>query len=127
MAHHFVSLFNGIAISVGQIMVFDYHATNLRAKVTGVSLLELADEQTHGGGAGGKRYRNMETGLLMDKTDVSFVKAADSSMKIKSSAKKYVCRDFQFREFLAYKNLTGQHQMPSLPLISSSRIWALVD
>jgi len=94
MAHHFVSLFNGIAISVGQIMVFDYHATNLRAKVTGVSLLELADEQTHGGGVGGKRYRNVETGLLMDKTDVSFVKAADSPMKIKSSAKKYVCRDF---------------------------------
>lgn len=87
MSKNFLKAFNGIVFAPGQILVFEFHGQNLRAIVKGVGILELADEQRRGGGHG-QRQENM--GILMDKTDVGFIKAGDSPIKIKSSAKKYV-------------------------------------
>ena len=85
MARNFVKAFSGIILAPGQFLVFDFHGQNLKAFVKGVGLLELADEQRKGGQQG-KRVDNM--GILMDKTDVGFLKAGDSTIKIKSSSKK---------------------------------------
>lgn len=86
MTKNFLKAFSGIIFAPGQHLVFEFHGQNLKAIVKGVALLELADEQR--GGRQGKRQENM--GILMDKTDVVFMKAGDSLIKIKSSAKKYV-------------------------------------
>lgn len=86
MTKNFLKAFSGIIFAPGQHLVFEFHGQNLRAIVKGLALLELADEQR--GGRQGKRQENM--GILMDKTDVVFMKAGDSLIKIKSSAKKYV-------------------------------------
>lgn len=83
MSKNFVKAFNGIIFAPGQFLVFEFHGQNLKAIVKGLRLLDLADEQ--GGGRGGQRQ---EMGILMDKTDVGFMKAGDSLIKIKSSAKK---------------------------------------
>lgn len=85
MCKNFLKAFNGIIFSPGQFLVFEFHGHNLKATVRGLSLLELADEQ-RGGRRDGQRQENM--GVLMDRTDVGFLKAGDSSIKIKSSAKK---------------------------------------
>ena len=85
MARNFVKAFSGIVFSPGQFLVFEFHGQNLKAFVKGVGLLELADEQKRGGQQG-RRHDNM--GILMDKTDVGFLKAGDSTVKIKSSSKK---------------------------------------
>lgn len=85
MAKNFVKAFNGIVFAPSQFLVFEFHGHNLKAVVKGVGLLELADEQRRGGGQG-QRQENM--GILMDKSDVGFMKAGDSPIKIKSSAKK---------------------------------------
>lgn len=86
MTKNFLKAFSGIIFTPGQHLVFEFHGQNLKAIVKGLALLELADEQR--GGRQGKRQENM--GILMDKTDVVFMKAGDSPIKIKSSAKKYV-------------------------------------
>lgn len=86
MSKNFLKAFNGIIFTPGQFFVFEFHGHNLKVTVKGLSLLELADEQRHGG-RDGQRQENM--GVLMDRTDVGFLKAGDSAIKIKSSAKKY--------------------------------------
>ncbi|GAW01008.1 vesicular-fusion protein SEC18 [Lentinula edodes] len=87
MVKHFLKLFNGNLRSVGETIVFEYHGQNLKGFVRAVSVLELAEEQRRGGGGGGGRAPQ-HMGILMDKTDVTFMKAPDSAIKIKSSAKK---------------------------------------
>jgi vesicle-fusing ATPase len=85
LAKHFLKLFNGNMRSVGETIVFEYHGQNLKGLVRSVSVLELAEEQRRGGG-GGKAPQHM--GIVMDKTDVTIMKASDSAIKIKSSSKK---------------------------------------
>jgi vesicle-fusing ATPase len=85
MTRNFVKAFNGIVFAPGQLLVFEFHGQNLKALVKGVGILELADEQRMGGQQG-RRQDNM--GILMDKSDVGFLKAGDSPIKIKSSSKK---------------------------------------
>jgi vesicle-fusing ATPase len=84
MAKNFLKAFGGQVFATGEILMFDFRGISLRATIVGLRTLELADAQKRGGGA----PSNM--GLLMDKTDVSFIKAGDSSIKLKSSAKKCV-------------------------------------
>lgn len=72
-------------MSVDQILIFEFHGQTLKATVKAVSLLDLADEQRRGA-PHGQRYEHL--GILMDKTDVTFMKAPDSAIKIKSSAKR---------------------------------------
>ncbi|TCD70005.1 transport between ER and Golgi ATPase protein [Steccherinum ochraceum] len=82
MAHNFVKAFSGVIFTTGQLLVFEFHGQNLKATVKGLSTLELADAQRKSGGG------PANTGVLMEKTDVMFLKAGDSAIKIKSSAKK---------------------------------------
>jgi vesicle-fusing ATPase len=100
MARNFVKAFSGIVFAPGQFLVFEFHGQNLKAFVKGVGILELADEQKRGGQQG-RRHDN--TGILMDKTDVGFLKAGDSTVKIKSSSKKaapnaIVAPNFKFED-----------------------------
>lgn len=91
MGRNFVKAFNGIVMSQDEVLVFEFHGQNLKATVKSVAVLELADEQRRGAPQGGQRSQNHNyVGILMEKTDVTFMKASDSAIKIKSSAKKLV-------------------------------------
>ncbi|KAF9481878.1 vesicular-fusion protein SEC18 [Pholiota conissans] len=87
MAKNLVKAFGGIVMSTEQIIVFDYLGHNLKATVKAVSVLDLADEQQRGVPAQ-RGSRPMNMGILFEKTDVTIMKAPDSQIKIKSSAKK---------------------------------------
>ena len=92
MGATFVRGFGGVVFTIGQILVFEYHGQNLRCVVKSVSVLELAAEQRRGGvpgashGLGGGSQT--DSGIVMEKTDVTFMKEAQSKIKIKSSARK---------------------------------------
>ncbi|THH17754.1 hypothetical protein EW146_g3121 [Bondarzewia mesenterica] len=87
MSKHFVKAFGNVVFSIGELFVFEYHGQNLKATVKSVSVLELADEQRRGlPSRGGGSPQNM--GVVMQKTDVTFMKDSSSAIKIKSSAKK---------------------------------------
>lgn len=91
MTRVFVKNFNGHVISNDEVMVFEFHGQNLKALIKGVSILELADEQRRGQRHPDEHSLGIDPhsmGILMDKTDVTFMKAGDSLIKIKSSAKK---------------------------------------
>jgi vesicle-fusing ATPase len=81
----FVRNHNGVVLSAGQVVLFEFHGKNLRGVVLGVDALELPDEQMRGGGQhdGGNMF-----GIIMDKTDINFSKAPGSTIRLKSSAKK---------------------------------------
>ena len=90
MAAMFIRGFSQVVFSVGQIVVFEYHGQNLKGIVKSVSVLELAAEQRRGGSAGnfpGSGGRS-DSGIVMEKTEVTFLKDPISKIKIKSSAKK---------------------------------------
>lgn len=88
MARNFVKAFSGILLSQDEVIVFEFHGQNLKATVKFVTVLELADEQRKGVPANQRTSNLRNMGILMEKTDVTFLKAPDSAIKIKSSAKK---------------------------------------
>jgi vesicle-fusing ATPase len=90
MAATFVRGFGGVVFSIGQILVFEYHGQNLRCVVKSVSVLELPVEQRRGGHVPGSSdgLGRTDSGIIMEKTDVTFMKDPQSKMKIKSSARK---------------------------------------
>ncbi|GAA6033283.1 hypothetical protein JCM8097_006668 [Rhodosporidiobolus ruineniae] len=73
----FVRAYEGLILTTGQPLVFDFHGQNLRATVKGLHTLSLD------GGAGHGR-----TGIVTGQTEVNFVKDPASAIKIKSSAKR---------------------------------------
>jgi vesicle-fusing ATPase len=81
MAQLFVRAFSGIILSIGQFLIFEFHGQNLKLQVTGLSVVDLPNAP-----AGGQS--RTDTGVVMEKTDVTFQKGANSAIKIKSSAKK---------------------------------------
>lgn len=81
MTKNFLKAFSGIVLAVGEILVFEFHGQNLKATVKALSVVELPDR--HGGGAASHHY-----GVIMEKSDIAFIKASDSAIKLKSSAKK---------------------------------------
>ncbi|KAL0580740.1 transport between ER and Golgi ATPase protein [Marasmius crinis-equi] len=85
MTKHFVKLFDGILMSAGETIVFEYHGQNLKGLVKGASVLEIADEQRRGAQ---HQSGPKDAGVVMGKTDITFMKAPDSAIKLKSSAKK---------------------------------------
>lgn len=91
MTRNFIKAFNGIVMSSEQALVFEFHGYNLKATIKSTSILELADEQRGSRGSQHPASRQ-NVGILMDKTDVTFMKAPDSQIKIKSSSKKLVIR-----------------------------------
>ena len=62
---------------VGESLIFEFHGQNLRILVKSFSVVDLP-----GGGAGATM------GILMEKTDITLVKAADSLIKLRGSSKK---------------------------------------
>ena len=88
MLRNFIKAYNGIVMSVDQILIFEFHGQTLKANVKAVSLLDLADEQRRGVPQGQRSGNHEHFGIVMEKTDVTFMKAPDSAIKIKSSAKR---------------------------------------
>ncbi|PAV21243.1 vesicular-fusion SEC18 [Pyrrhoderma noxium] len=76
MAHNFLKAFNGMIFAIGEILVFDFHGQNLKAVVKGLNTVEI-----NSGGPTGM-------GILFEKSDINFIKAGDSMIKLKSSSKK---------------------------------------
>ncbi|KAG8931960.1 transport between ER and Golgi ATPase protein [Tulasnella sp. 418] len=83
MGRTFLKAFNGLVFSVGQILVFDFHGQNLKGTVKGVLNVELPQQRP-----GGEDRHGVKMGILMEKTDITFMKAGDSNIKIRSSSKK---------------------------------------
>ncbi|KAI0340747.1 AAA-domain-containing protein [Trametopsis cervina] len=81
MAQLFLRAFGGIIFNVGQLGVFEFHGQNLKLQITGLSTVDLPNAPS-----GGRAPTNV--GILMEKTDINFIKAPDSAIKLKSSAKK---------------------------------------
>jgi len=91
MAATFMRGFAHIIFTIGQIIVFEYHGQNLKGVVKSVGVLELAAEQRRGGlpgGSGAPGGGRVDSGIMMEKTEVTFLKDPLSKIKIKSSAKK---------------------------------------
>ncbi|KAF8515015.1 P-loop containing nucleoside triphosphate hydrolase protein [Gautieria morchelliformis] len=84
MTQSFIRAFSGQIFALDQQLVFDFHGQNLKASVKGLNILELAEGQNKRRGGSGIS----QMGVLMERTDVVFIKAADSRIKIKSSDKK---------------------------------------
>ncbi|BGP37599.1 transport between ER and Golgi ATPase protein [Rhodotorula kratochvilovae] len=76
----FRTAYDGLIVTVGQPLVFDFHGQNLRATVRSLASLGL---DASGGGRGAGR-----SGIVTSQTEVNFVKDPQSAIKIKSSAKK---------------------------------------
>jgi vesicle-fusing ATPase len=90
MGATFIRGFSQVVFTVGQILVFEYHGQNLKGVVKSVSVLELAAEQRRGSAGGGfpASGGRSDSGIVMEKTEVTFLKDPVSKIKIKSSAKK---------------------------------------
>ncbi|KAH9899510.1 AAA-domain-containing protein [Cubamyces lactineus] len=78
MAKNFVRAYNGVVFAAGEILLFEFHGQMLKVVVKGVQIVELP----------GKQPDATHYGVVMEKTDVTFMKAPDSAIKLKSSAKK---------------------------------------
>ncbi|KAH9051793.1 hypothetical protein EDB87DRAFT_1836189 [Lactarius vividus] len=85
MCAAFVREYGGIVITIGQTLVFEYHGQNLRCVIKNVGV--LAAEQRRGGVTGGGRLRT-DSGIIMEKTDVAFVKDWQSKIRFKASMRK---------------------------------------
>jgi len=89
IAKLFVKAFSGIIMGVDLNVAFEFRGMPLKGKIKSALVLELADEQRRGSrgeSTGGGVRRG--SGILMEKTDVNFMKAPNSNIKLKSSAKK---------------------------------------
>lgn len=79
MAKNFIRAYSGVMFSVGQLVLFEFHGQNLKMEVKGIQTVELMDAP---------QGRGPMSGVLMEKTDVTFMKDPSSALKLKSSAKK---------------------------------------
>ncbi|TKA53436.1 hypothetical protein B0A53_04430 [Rhodotorula sp. CCFEE 5036] len=73
--------YDGLIVTVGQPLVFDFHGQNLRATVKGLHNLALE-------GKGAVSSSHARSGILTSQTEINFIKDPASAIKIKSSAKK---------------------------------------
>lgn len=121
MANSFIKAFSGQIFGLDQQLVFDYHGQNLKAIVKGMSILQLAEGQQ-------KRRAPPAAasgmGVLMDRSDVTFIKAADSRIKIRSSAKK--CIFLVSQPHVSADHVPERPPMPSWHQTSNSKTWASV-
>jgi vesicle-fusing ATPase len=72
----------------GQLLVFDFHGATLKATVTGLQVVELAAIQSKRSADANSRPSTGRTGILIPQTEVNIIKAGDSAIKLKSSARK---------------------------------------
>lgn len=83
LTKHFIKIYSGLMFGSGEIFIFEYKGFNYRGNVKGLSVVELAAEQLRGAGAGGS-----DMGVIMERTDVTFMKGEGGGLNLKSSAKK---------------------------------------
>lgn len=100
ISRNFVKIFNGVVFAPGEILIFDFKGEKLKMTVASMNVVELPDQQNNS--RVGKQP-HMEMGIVMDRTDVTVMKASDSMIKIKSSAKKaasnaIIAPNFKFEE-----------------------------
>lgn len=79
--------FDGLMMSVGQPIIFNYERKNLLAVVKKVSLVSLMSFEKEGGAGGGDKDGRMGV-LVGPQTEVTFQRNEGSMLKIKSSSKK---------------------------------------
>lgn len=80
MAKNFLRAYNGIVFATGEVLSFEFHGQILRVAVKGVQIVDLP----------GRQSEATHYGVVMEKTDITFMKSPDSAIKLKSSAKKCV-------------------------------------
>jgi len=114
MAKNFIKAFNGILMTTDQTIVFEYHGQNLKGIIKSVALLEVPGNPP-------PVMRN--TGIIFAETDVTLLKAPDSPIKIRSSAKKLV--GSQCHLFKTEYSMIEHLRTLFLPQTSSLRIWEL--
>ncbi|OJT15463.1 Vesicular-fusion protein sec18 [Trametes pubescens] len=78
MAKNFLRAYNGIVFATGEVLSFEFHGQILRVAVKGVQIVDLP----------GRQSEATHYGVVMEKTDITFMKSPDSAIKLKSSAKK---------------------------------------
>ena len=79
MANVFTRGLKDTLFAIGEIVVFDFHGQQLKAVVKALSIVDVGGRQPD------------SFGILHEKTDVNFMKAGDSLIKLKSSSKRYAC------------------------------------
>jgi vesicle-fusing ATPase len=92
MARNFLRAFDAHIFTTGQLLVFEFHGQTLRAAVTGVSVVE-ADQLPKSGSKNAPppvppRGHAVQRGILISQTQINFMQAADSTLKIKASGKR---------------------------------------
>ena len=115
---HFIKIYNGLMFGSGEAFMFEYRGFNYRGNVKGLSVVELAAEQLRGVGVGGN-----DMGVIMERTDITFMKGEGGGLKLKSSAKKYV--SLLLNCILLRRSNPGPPQTPFWRPTSSSRTWEL--
>ncbi|CAG8670850.1 18051_t:CDS:10 [Dentiscutata erythropus] len=83
--------FNNQIFSVNQQIVFDFHGINLQIVVKGLSVVDIADLQRGLVGDENANYQGSRTatrGILMQQTTIHWLKASDSSIRLKGPSAK---------------------------------------
>ena len=97
LTKHFVKVYGGGMFGLGEAFLFEYRGFNYRGTVKGLRVVELAAEQLRGAGGG-----RDDMGVMMERTDVTFMKGEGGGLKLKSSAKKYVPPPLKMRVFTTW-------------------------
>lgn len=90
MNANFLRAFENHIFTVGQPLVFEFHGHNLKALVRGVNVVEAGQIDARGNNAPAPPGRGAPTdkGILIAQTQINFLKAPDSLIKIKASGKR---------------------------------------
>jgi vesicle-fusing ATPase len=80
ISRHFVRAYGGQIWGLHQAASFEYHEHALKAVVKGMQVLDLSEKKANSLGVG--------MGILVEETDITILKAADSHIKLKASARK---------------------------------------
>jgi vesicle-fusing ATPase len=83
LTKHVVKIYTGLMFGLGETFVFEYKGFNYRGSVKGLRVVELTSQQLRGAEGG-----RDDMGVMMEKTDVTFMKGEGGGLKLKSSAKK---------------------------------------
>ena len=118
LTKHFVKVYGGAMFGLGEVFIFEYRGFIYRGTVKGLRVVELAAEQLRGAVGG----RN-DMGVMMERTDTTFMKGEGGGLKLKSSAKKYVSPSLKMCA-LKYGDLEPR-RIPFWHPTSSLRTWEL--
>ncbi|KAF9226866.1 vesicular-fusion protein SEC18 [Gyrodon lividus] len=86
MIQNFLNAYSGLVFAPGGILTTDFKGDKLKLTIASINVVELPDGQR----SGTQRHasRQIEMGILMSGTSITIMKAGDSQMKLKASAKR---------------------------------------